>query len=650
MKSPLKDEGQAAGSSGMCDGRDHNLNGPLSAQEEGDDGSTKQGPQYCQVVIIGAGVCGLQCAKRLFVDGPLQPEDVVLLEARNRIGGRVKTREYQLPKFGKDHPHQQQQQQGEEGITRTTKEQKQPAQQEEDNTLWIDDGAAWVHGVEPMPWQDVDDTFHAPDQFKIVKNPVLEYLNVKKDLHRVVRGNPWTRPYTVLHRTRNIALFLQQPSTLSSPNHNNNDNGERDGSAGPNQPLMFSRTPRKDRTGGSSATNNYNQIIHASIRRHFQILRHVDEQVHEMYSKGQGVEANTKVSLFSSLEYWNQSLEVVIHNAQHHHHENGTITNNMNNRRETHAVGETTAVAQTILSLTSFYQHLLTCWHGFSLDGIPIAQYGGVRLELGDDRKRGYASDEDDDNRSGNSDSDPLWDDEEFEQDGDFIGAHCTVRGGMHRVVQALCTPELVQQIRLGQEVVRIQRVAGDDDEAWMDKDGTKYNVRVETNSGLVVFAKACVVTIPVGCLKENHSQLFADTTPLSLEKKEAFDLLSMGRYKKVFLTFDSIFWPTKPAFLGMILHDNKNKEEEEEITNPLGTCLLLDNLWSKDGYPCLEAVLAGDQGIWATNKPDTVIRDTVLDFLQKAMNPVDKDLKSSCLDCHITRWEEGTNTKPRKL
>uniref|UniRef100_A0A7S2VFR3 Amine oxidase domain-containing protein n=1 Tax=Entomoneis paludosa TaxID=265537 RepID=A0A7S2VFR3_9STRA len=330
-------------------------------------------------------------------------------------------------------------------------------------------------------------------------------------------------------------------------------------------------------------------MIRASIRRHFQIMRRVNEQVNDMYHEGLGMEANTDVTLSSALQHWNKAVP---------------LDNNSDEKLS----------ANTIQSLTNFYQHMLTYWQGLGLGEIPIAQYGGF-----DD------SDDDDDD-------DPLEDDDEFDQDGDFGGAHCTIQQGMQQVVQGLAVPDLVEQIQLQQEVIRIEQVNQQQQQQQNEKD-QPYRVRVETKDGSIIYARSCAVTIPIGCLRDNYQELFA--SPLSPEKVEAFQTLTMGRYKKVFLTFDAIFWPAQQAFLGMNIPPSN-----APIPHPLGTCLLIDNFWAKDGHACMEAILAGDQARWATHKSDEMIRETVLEFIRTAMNLPYK-LQDKCLDCHITRWEE---------
>ena len=48
----------------------------------------REAPIETEVVVIGAGVAGLECASKLYMHGF---EDIVVLEAQEEIGGRTKT-------------------------------------------------------------------------------------------------------------------------------------------------------------------------------------------------------------------------------------------------------------------------------------------------------------------------------------------------------------------------------------------------------------------------------------------------------------------------------------------------------------------------------------------------------------------------------
>ena len=46
-------------------------------------------PRHVKVLVIGAGISGLGCARQLLTDQTIQPEELLVLEARDRIGGRI---------------------------------------------------------------------------------------------------------------------------------------------------------------------------------------------------------------------------------------------------------------------------------------------------------------------------------------------------------------------------------------------------------------------------------------------------------------------------------------------------------------------------------------------------------------------------------
>ena len=118
-----------------------------------------------QVVIIGAGAAGLQCATSL------QESDdsisFVVLEARNRIGGRIFTNQETRSQIGSSEKVQ----------------------------FCRDYGASWVHGIG-----------HLKD-----RNPVVRLLEGKEDtLSPIFTGNPWTRPDTILHKQDKLALYVNK--------------------------------------------------------------------------------------------------------------------------------------------------------------------------------------------------------------------------------------------------------------------------------------------------------------------------------------------------------------------------------------------------------------------------------------------------------
>ena len=140
---------------------------------------------------------------------------------------------------------------------------------------------------------------------------------------------------------------------------------------------------------------------------------------------------------------------------------------------------------------------------------------------------------------------------------------------------------------------------------------------------------------------------------------------MSMGAYKKVFLTFSSIFWPVQEPFIGLILCKEFGKHDNDIEFDPtvfVGNYMQIDNFWAKHGIPSMEVTLVGDGAAWSSGRSDDEIRNVVLEFIQKAMfgnagcryqeginidthNNHD-NISSLCVGCHVTRWEEDKYSK----
>ena len=132
--------------------------------------------EKCRIVIVGAGASGLYCAHLL------KEYSVVVLEARDRIGGRIHSVEEKV---------------------RTV--------QNESTKVVVDHGAAWVHGT-GFEW-GADITAAAVPKV----NPMMELLVEAKGTQNLyqhhlrpvcIRGNPWMRPKHVLQEANEIVLYV----------------------------------------------------------------------------------------------------------------------------------------------------------------------------------------------------------------------------------------------------------------------------------------------------------------------------------------------------------------------------------------------------------------------------------------------------------
>jgi lysine-specific histone demethylase 1 len=238
--------------------------------------------------------------------------------------------------------------------------------------------------------------------------------------------------------------------------------------------------------------------------------------------------------------------------------------------------------------------------------------------------------------------------DEHYVTAGDFEGPHCKVKTGMITVLKPFIKELERQQqqedhtiLCLGEEVVSI-----------IDK---KTHVRIEMASGKTIVAKCCVSTIPLGCLQHLISTQTESTTSTTVQKSffqpklckdkiEAINSIWSGSYKKVFLTFDHIFWPKETPIIGLVRSEQVRDPEESSLDFP-GRYLLLYNLWAQDNnIPSVEAILCGDLGKWAFQKSDAIIKQAVVEFIEDSMGL--SNVMSSCIGCHVTRWEEDKYTR----
>lgn len=214
----------------------------------------------------------------------------------------------------------------------------------------------------------------------------------------------------------------------------------------------------------------------------------------------------------------------------------------------------------------------------------------------------------------------PIETDERYVgEDGDYAGPHCKLKHGMAKVIQPLYD-RVADRIHLNERVVKVQRL-------------DEQELLIETESGMLIESRCCISTIPVGCLQQGHVRLFQPD--LGNDVREAIDAIAPGIYKKVFITFDDIFWSSMEPLLGLL----RSKEQSDD----LGQYLLMYNLWARSSIPCLEAVLCGNSGKWAVGRSDDEIRRAVLRFMEDSLGM--SDLDARCISCHVTRWEEDPLT-----
>uniref|UniRef100_A0A7S4AAR3 Amine oxidase domain-containing protein n=1 Tax=Pseudo-nitzschia australis TaxID=44445 RepID=A0A7S4AAR3_9STRA len=532
-------------------------------------------------VIIGAGAAGLQCAVNL-----LDYEkniSVVILEARDRVGGRILTTDEIALTVCSD------------------------SNLKNEVLFHRDHGAAWVHGAHKI-------------------NPMMQLLaEIESESDRgllpmldpVFNGNMWTRPHTILHgndkrRGQNslISFFVDGVLVPDS------DTAESDDEIEQERCIIRDDIEQEPLVASSSSLSS---SISRAIRRHYQVLR-------AMMLKYDNGEYND-----------NDNVDQLYHQL------NSTLADGAHDPTER---GEDKK--RLVDLLAPFYLFLMENWNGISMNDTNVEQIVECLVPMhkhhDDDGKvkivDGYAEANVEENK-GNIDQIKMPEtDEQYVGAGDFIGPHCKVKTGMITVLKPLIRRIEHHQQDEDQEIICLrEKVVSIIDKA--------NHVRIEIASGKVVEANCCVNTIPLGCLQNLIANKTFFQPRLRDEKIEAINSFWSGSYKKIFLTFDHIFWPKETPVIGLIRSKPERQPggsaSSKSCTFP-GRHLVLFNLWARENIPSIEAILCGDLGKWAFEKSDDIIKQAVIEFIEDSMGIC--NLSTSCTGCHVTRWEEDEFTR----
>jgi hypothetical protein len=587
-------------------------------------------------VIIGSGASGLQCASSILEEAPGM--SILILEARDRLGGRILTT-HESRRSVDDSQPQLNPGLGDGGVNEegATKH----------RSFFRDLGAAWVHGIGGgTGGSDEDEGAHVSasnniiprdhnnvnDTIPLTVNPMVELLHqstytrlnghdknlemskvlnssvssilstLSPVLDPVAQGNPWTRPHTILHKTGSIALFL---------------NGER--------------------------IPNDSKLISRAIQRHYDALNGLSRHC---INTSCSAEVGNVIPLTNDEKLTDEGgiRRLLDHEVRSTPHTHPRSTKRVRLLSFSSNDGYDEEEDNKLNLLTPFYMFLNENWDGVSSGRDSINSSPTSNQTTNDSFIESTTA------KAAVAVSPALLStstDERYTCVGDFDGPHCKVKTGMITMLIPLIEKVCYQRdiLHLGESVIAITAV---DDE----RDG---RVCIETATGTVVEAKCCVSTIPIGCLQGTAKSLFHPQ--LSNEKLDAIQSIRAGSYKKVFLTFDHIFWPKEEPFIGLVRamkdHQSWDSAAEGELVPEHHNCpqfrlpgnyLFLSNLWAREGIPCIEAVLSGDQGVWAYRKDTAVIQNSVIEFLEASMGL--SNLSKCCIDCHVTRWEEDDYTR----
>jgi len=575
--------------------------------------------QKVDCVIIGAGAAGLQCAANLLEHrSSLSPSlssssssnnndnnpdnnhnnggggnniSVVVLEARDRVGGRIFTTRVKTMTVGLN---------------------------EAEVLLHRDHGASWVHGTHKSnPMMQLLAETESESAAELITTLTEQPLQV---LTPVFEGNPWVRPHTVLHRNGNkggnsiISLFVN--GSIVSDNMDSNGKTEKgDSNSREDVDNELIEAPTSSPSPPSSVSR--------AIGQHYQVLREIVSQ----YNNDEVDEDDENNNVDQLYQQLSSVLDAV------------TVTENEEDEK------------RLISLLAPFYLYLMENWNGISMKDTKVNQIVDLLVPEQEDSNHdegggtNYYEKNKEENKENKSEIAMAETDEHYVSAGDFSGPHCKVKTGMFTVLEPLIKIIEHHHHTRGHQIIR----PNEEVVSIVDKHN---HVRVEMASGMIVEAKCCVSTIPLGCLQKS-TPMSTSTSPattkslfqprLCHDKIEAIHSIWSGSYKKVFLTFDHIFWPKQTPMIGLVRTELEQHIDGSTSCVLPGRHLLFYNLWARDNIPCIEAILCGDLGKWAFRKSDENIQEAVIEFLEASMGLC--NLSASCIGCHVTRWEEDEFT-----
>ncbi|XP_022997010.1 lysine-specific histone demethylase 1 homolog 3-like [Cucurbita maxima] len=170
----------------------------------------------------------------------------------------------------------------------------------------------------------------------------------------------------------------------------------------------------------------------------------------------------------------------------------------------------------------------------------------------------------------------PNWNQDDLY--GGFGGAHCMIKGGYSTVVESLGGG---LNVHLNHAVADIS----------YSTNGIELNenqsakVKVSTTNGCVFLGDAVLITVPLGCLKEETIKF---SPPLPEWKRLSIQRLGFGVLNKIVLEFPEVFWDDSVDYFGATAEETKWR----------GQCFMFWNVRKTVGAPVLMALVVGQAAV----------------------------------------------------
>ena len=189
-----------------------------------------------------------------------------------------------------------------------------------------------------------------------------------------------------------------------------------------------------------------------------------------------------------------------------------------------------------------------------------------------------------------------TWD---LDAGNEWDGPHSMIVGGYQSVARGLMLCPSPLDVRYKMAVKKIIYACSDDGAGAADTDTTdaaqtyRAPVVIECEDGESVEADYVVNTMPLGVLKHGSVEF---SPPLPPWKSDVIGRIGFGVLNKIILTYRQPFWDTERDIFGILRQPpNRFSLNQKEYSSCRGRMFQWFNVTKTTGIPCLIALMAGD-------------------------------------------------------
>ncbi len=216
----------------------------------------------------------------------------------------------------------------------------------------------------------------------------------------------------------------------------------------------------------------------------------------------------------------------------------------------------------------------------------------------------------------------------------EWEGKHSMIVGGYQSVPRGLMLCPTPLDVRRQMTVTKIFYSGPEDNGHLGDKSGRNLPVVVECENGDAIEADYVVNTIPLGVLKYGSVEF---DPPLPTWKSDAIKRIGYGVLNKIILTYREPFWDTERDIFGVLREPaNRFSLNQKEYSHRRGRMFQWFNVSKTTGIPCLVALMAGDAAFDTEKASNDELIAEATSILRSIFGP---ENVLTPIEAVVTRW-----------